>query len=152
MEDCVAEFFMAFARDIGQSLHQRLRLPDHQLWDHFVVQTREQIAIACKIAAVEQRDSELDIGGIKAVAFLQNARGRTHLQAKVPQALRKATNPILEGLFGFVVGVKKKQINIGVWKKPTAPGSAPSDKRKVLWALLLWRDDSFPDMKNNLFD
>jgi hypothetical protein len=87
MKDCVAELFIAFARDVSQSLHQRLRFADHQLGDDFVVQTCEQIAITSKVAAVEQRDSELNIGGIEAVAFLQNARGRTYLQTQVPQTL-----------------------------------------------------------------
>ena len=96
--------------------------------DHFrLAQTSEQIAIARKIATVEQRNSKLNIGGIEAAAFLQNARNRTHLQAQIPQALRKGSDPTIESLFSFMVGVKKKQIDIGVRKKPTASESAQSD-------------------------
>ena len=137
MEDGVAELFMAAARNLRQPLQQRLRLAGHQLWNDFVVQAGEQIVIAGKIAAVEQRDRELDIGGIEAVALVQNAGGRTQLQAQIPQALRKASNPILESLFAFAVGVKKKQIDIGVGKKPTAAESTQSNQRKLPWTSFL---------------
>jgi hypothetical protein len=51
-----------------------------------------------------------------------------------------------------MVGVKKKQIDIGVRKKPTASESAQSDQGKLWRTLLLRTDYFFPEMKSNLFD
>ncbi len=48
---------MALARHFGQSLEQDLRFPHHQLRNDFVVQLTEQIAIARKIAAIEEERS-----------------------------------------------------------------------------------------------
>jgi hypothetical protein len=50
-----------------------------------------------------------------------------------------------------MIGVKKKQIDIRVRKKPTAPESAQCDKGELQWTLLVWANDFFPEMNTNLF-
>jgi hypothetical protein len=50
-----------------------------------------------------------------------------------------------------VIGVKKKQIDIRVRKKPTASESAQGNKGELRRTLLPRADDFFPEMKSNLF-
>src|ERR1700694_539986 len=141
MEDGIAEFFVAAARHIREPLQQRLRLSRHQLWNDFVVQPGEEIGITGEITAVEQRDSELDIRGIEAVALLQGASSGTHLQTQVPYALRKASDPIFENLLGLTVSVKEKQINIRIGKQPIAPESSQRNQGEIPWTSLFRTDD-----------
>ena len=65
----VAELPMPLPRHLGQPLQQWLRFPYHQLGDYFVVQPCEQLAVAGQVTAIEKRNGELGIVGIKAVAF-----------------------------------------------------------------------------------
>jgi hypothetical protein len=150
MEDRVTEFFVTAARNIREALQQRLGLARHQLWNDFFVQSGEQIRIAGEVAAVEQRNCELDIGGIKAVAFLQNAGSRTHLQAEIPKALRKVADSILESLLSLPIGVKKKQIDIRMGEQPIASESGQRDQGEIPWTSFLGTDYFGPEMESNL--
>ena len=99
--------------------------------NHFVVQFAEQVAIARQIAAVEQRDGELGIVGIVAVALGQRARGRTQLQPQVPQLLRKAPDGIFESLLRVAIAEEEQQIDIGIGKQPAAAKSSGGDQSEI---------------------
>ncbi len=115
------------------------------------MQLCEEIRITREETAVEQRDSKLDIRGIEAVALLQDATSWAHLQSQIPQTLRKASSPIFESPLGFVVGMKKKQIDIRMRKQPTAPESSQRDQAESLWPSFLRADDFPPETESDFF-
>ncbi len=67
----VAEFVVARAAEIGKPLHDLARLARYELGNQIIMKSFENGRIARKITAIEQRDRELDIVCIKAVAFGQ---------------------------------------------------------------------------------
>ena len=48
------------------------------------MQTIEKVAVPRQIAAVQKRDGEFQVAGVKAVAFRESPRHGTDLQAEVP--------------------------------------------------------------------
>ncbi len=119
---------MALARDLGQALQQSLGFPHHQLGNYLVMQPPEQVVIACEITAVEERNGELSVVGVVAVALGQRPRSRTQLQPQVPQFLRKAANGILESLLGVAIGEEKQQIDVGIGEHPSTAESSSGNQ------------------------
>ena len=80
----------------AQALHDLARIARNQLRNHFIVQPREERAIAGEIPAIQQRNRELGIGGIEVAAFGESARGGAELQSQIPKILRKFADCVFE--------------------------------------------------------
>src|ERR1700704_4029747 len=91
----------------------------------------EQVMIAREVAAVEQRNGELGITGVEAIALAQHSRRGAQLPAQVPHFLREAADGIFENLLGLAVPEEKKQIDIGMREQPAPAKSSGSHQRKV---------------------
>ena len=143
---------MAFARDFRKALQQRLRFAHDQLGNHFVMQFSKQVAIPRKITAIKQRDGELGVVGIEAIALSQRARGGAQLHAQIPQLLRKAPDRIFEGLFRVAIAVEKEQIDVGVGEEPAASESSSGDESEIGGPGFIGGDDVAPQPREDFFD
>ena len=149
MKDGVAVLRMARARDLGQALHQRLRLAHDQLGNHLVMEAIEKLPITQQVARVEQGNREFDIAGIEAITLAQRPGRGAHLHAQIPKLLRKAADGILVGRLHVARGVQKKNVDVGVRKQPAAPESAQRDQCESRWPTLFRRNNFLPESRHD---
>ena len=108
------------AREVGQPLHDRPRFARHQLGNQLVVQPREKLAVARKIAAIQQRDRELHVVRIESLALGKRPRRRAQFQPQIPHFLRKTPDAVLELAFRLAAGMKKQNVDIGIRETASA--------------------------------
>src|ERR1051325_9856560 len=97
------------------------------------------------MASVEERNREFRVVWVVTIAFCYGPRGRTQLQAEIPEFLGEAANRILESLLGLAIGKKKEQVDVGIGKKPAAAESTSGDEGKIRGLRFVGRDDVMPE-------
>ena len=136
----VAEFSVARAREVREAFDDLRRIARNQLWNHVIVQTREESAVAGEITAIQQGNRELGIFRIEAAAFCESARGGTELQSQIPKILGKFADCVFQHRFRAVSGVQKQHVNIGIRKKPAATKAAQGYRRETRRAIKFRRE------------
>src|ERR1035441_1976075 len=149
---------MTSASDLGEILDHLLAIFCYEAGNDFFVQAGEKLGISGEVAAIEKRDSELDVIWIEAFALGKIAGGRTQLETQVPQFLRKTANRIFEFIFefNFGPGVKEEDVDIGVGKKPAATEASGGDEREILGEMRIGgraaENDFVPETLDNCVD
>ena len=82
----IAEFSVARAREVREAFDDLRGIARNQLWNHVIVQTREESAVAGEMTAIQQGNRELRIFRIEAAAFRESARGGTELQSQIQRS------------------------------------------------------------------
>src|ERR1035441_5229136 len=145
---------MTSASDLGEILDHLLAIFCYEAGNDFFVQAGEKLGISGEVAAIEKRDSELDVIWIEAFALSEIAGGRTQLETQVPQFLRKTADRIFEFIFG--PGVKEEDVDIGVGKKPAAAEASGGDEREILGKMRIGgraaENDFVPETLDNCVD
>jgi len=152
VEDGVAVLGVARASHVGQALYQGLGFVHDQLGDHLVMQAVEDLAIAGKVAAIQQGNGELDVARVKPVALPQGARDRADLHAQIPHLLREAANRLLERTLAGAAVVEKEDIHIGMREEPAAAETAQGGQGEAGRAAFVGGNDLLPQPARDGFD
>ena len=99
----------------------------------FVFAESGHAVVAGDEAAVEQGESEFDVIGIVAIAFLEAADHGAGAQAKVPHGLIAATDGLAILVFDSLVGTKVKEVDIGVREEFLAAEAADGHHCQPGW-------------------
>jgi len=150
MKDGVAVFEMADTGYLSQTLRQNIGFATNHLHQALVMQTAEQPVISGEEAAIEERDSELDIVLVEARAVVKGTRRRAHPQSNVPHLLTHGAHWILDAnaeRFGFT---EEKDINVRIREQGLAPEA--TQRYQSIPGRRRGRDMSIPEPQRELVD
>ena len=133
MEDGVAVFLVPRAGQVGKSMHDAAPLAQRNFGQCLCLQSLVEAVVAGDEAAVEQGESEFDVIGIVAVAFLEAADHGAGAQAEVPHGLIAATDGLAKLVFHLFVGTKVEQVDVGVRKEFLAAEAADGHQCQPGW-------------------
>ncbi len=152
MKDGVAKLVMTRARQLRQVLNEGVAFAPHQPGNRFFAQPRKKLAISGQIAAIEERNRELDVIRVEAFAFSQSPRHRTEFQTQIPQLLRETADGIFEFLLAAASGMQEEEIDVRKGKEPAAPVASGSYQSEVPRTFRIGGDCFIPEANNNDVD
>ena len=92
------------ARHPCKIAHQLFAITRHQLRHDLVMKTHEQALIARQVPAVEQRNAELEVIGLKAATIAKRASGVSDPKPKVPEGPCQGCNGFAQA--GISAGIR----------------------------------------------
>ena len=152
MEDGVAEFCMAGAREFHEVLDDERAIARDEARHDGVVEAIVELAITREVAAIEQGDGEFEVIGVEAFALGEIAGGRAEFEAQVPNFLRESADGGFQFFASAIAGVQKQNINVGIREQPSAAEAAQRDEGEIGGAIRLGRDQFPPQAAGDGFD
>ena len=117
MEESVARLMMTRFVDLRQQQHEFLPIAQHGTRNDLIVQAAEEAVVTGEQAAIEQRNIELWIVAVEAVAIVQGASGGTQPEPEIPQVLTHSPDCILARCRWRFSVREKQQIHIRVRRR-----------------------------------
>ncbi len=128
VKDGVAVLGVTGPGNFGEFLGNGAPLAQKQGRQNVALQAAEQQIVPMEEAAIHERNGELQVVRIEAVALLEDASGCTRAKADVPHGLVGHADPITKLMFDIVVRAEIQQVDVRI-RKEVAP-AVPTGTRR----------------------